>query len=54
VNGLAQGAAACAAGGSGAGAVQILLEIEPKLWDLQSLLDLASFANRRAGGQTLT
>jgi hypothetical protein len=42
------------AGSSGAGAVRILLEIEPKLSELQRLLDFAAFANRRAEGQSLT
>ena len=46
VNGLAQGAASCSAGGNTIGAVGILLEIEPHLGEMQRLLDIASFARR--------
>jgi hypothetical protein len=47
--GLAEGARACAIAGNHDGAIQILLDLEPKLGGLQRLLDLASFAKRRFG-----
>ena len=49
VSGLAQGASACSKGGNASGAVRILLDIEEHIHEMQRLLEIASFANRRAG-----